>query len=160
MADRKLSMGDLAAAVVAQDEELRGSLKGLVNDMIKHMRYTMRYGEPSAKTALSKQIIPQLLTAINKVDEDEGEKEEKAAYDRMMATLRGDMPDVRPDPPASDATEDIPEALPTESIVAQPPSPPARKKVAKKAPAKKAPTRKIPAKKAPAKKALAKRPAR
>lgn len=121
MANDRLSMGDLAAAVVAQDEDLRDDLKGLVRDMIRHMRHTMRHGDPASKIALSKQIIPQLLTAINKVDADEGEKEEKAAYDRMMAALRGDLPAV-------DAPDLTPEA--TEDAPVKKPAP--RKKLAKK----------------------------
>jgi hypothetical protein len=126
----KLSLGDLAAAVVAQDEEIRDDLKGLVSDMIKHMRYTMRHGEASAKTALSKQIIPQLLTAINKVDSDESEKEEKAAYDRMMAQLRGD-PVTHPRPDTSpEATEDAP--APVAKKTAAPRKKVATKKVAAK----------------------------
>lgn len=108
MANEKLSMGDLAAAVVAQDDEIRDDLKGLVRDMIRHMRHTMRHGDPASKIALSKQIIPQLLTAINKVDADEGEKEEKAAYERMMAALRGDMPTVDAEDTTPEATEDLP----------------------------------------------------
>jgi len=109
MTNEKLSMGDLAAAVVAQDDEIRDDLKGLVRDMIRHMRHTMRHGDPASKIALSKQIIPQLLTAINKVDADEGEKEEKAAYERMMAALRGDVPTADA-PPEPEATEDLPAA--------------------------------------------------
>jgi len=136
MADPRLSVGDLAAAVVAQDDEVRDSLKGLVNDMIRHMRYTMRHGDPGQKTALSKQIIPQLLTAINKVDADDGEKEEKAAYDRMMAALRGEY--VPPESPATtpEATVDAP--TPSPLAPASTPRPTATKKLAaKKAPAKK-----------------------
>ena len=88
-APAKLSMGDLAAAVVAQDDELRDELKGLVSDIIKHMRYTMRHGDPGQKVQLSKSVVPQLLGAINKVDGDAGAAEERAAYERMMAALKG-----------------------------------------------------------------------
>ena len=129
MAD-KLSIGDLAAAVVAQDDEIRDDLKGLVSDMIKHMRYTMRHGEPGQKTALSKQIIPQLLTAINKVDADEGEKEEKAAYERMMAQLRGEHVPAEPRDTTPEATEDQPEPVATKKAAPRKRS--ATKKVAAK----------------------------
>lgn len=135
MARDQLSVGDLAAAVVAQDEEVRDQLKGLVTDMIKHMRFTMRHGEPSAKTALSKQIIPQLLTAINKVDGDEREAEERRAYERMMASLRGEAPpDPERRPTEPEATEDAP------AVVAHKPplKKPAKKAAAKKAAAKRA----------------------
>ena len=128
MANEKLSMGDLAAAVVAQDDEIRDDLKGLVRDMIRHMRHTMRHGDPASKIALSKQIIPQLLTAINKVDADEGEKEEKAAYERMMAALRGDVPTIDEPDLTPEATEDAP--VPKKVLAKKKPAP--RKKAAAK----------------------------
>jgi hypothetical protein len=124
--DGQLSMGDLAAAVVAADDDLRDDLKKLVADMIRHMRWTMRHGEPSAKTQLSKQIMPQLLKAINKVDTDESEKEERAAYERMMAALRGDVIPADAIDTTPQASEDAP-ALP---------SPAKKKPAAKKVPAK------------------------
>lgn len=126
MAGDKLTVGDLAAAVVAQDDGIRDDLKGLVRDMIRHMRHTMRHGDPASKIALSKQIIPQLLTAINKVDADESEKEEKAAYDRMMAALRGDVIPVDAIDATPQASEDAPAS----------PSPSKKKPAAKKVPAK------------------------
>ena len=124
MAGDRLTMGELAAAVVAQDDELRDSLKGLVNDMIRHMRWTMRHGDPSAKTALAKQVIPQLLTAINKVDQNESEAEERAAYERMMKALTGEVHEVEAKEIEPQATPDIPQVSPT---------PRPRKQVAKKA---------------------------
>lgn len=102
----RLTVGELAAAVVAQDEEVRDDLKALVRDMIRHMRWTMRHGEPSAKTALSKQIIPQLLTAINKVDQNEHEAEERAAYERLMRAMAGDAPTTEPADTTPETTVD------------------------------------------------------
>lgn len=87
-----VSVSELAAAVVAADDELRNELKGLVSDIIGHMRYTMRHGDPSAKIALAKSITPQLLTAVNKVDQSEGEQARREAYERMMSELRGEVP--------------------------------------------------------------------
>ena len=106
MAGDRLTVGELAAAVVAQDAEVRDDLKALVRDMIRHMRWTMRHGEPSAKTALSKQIIPQLLTAINKVDQNEHEAEERAAYERLMKALSGDAPVTEPADTTPETTVD------------------------------------------------------
>jgi hypothetical protein len=131
MAD-KLSLPDLAAAVVAQDEDIRDSLKGLVQDMIKHMRYTMRHGDPSAKTALSKQIIPQLLNGVHKVDSDAGEAEERAAYKRLMSALAGDAPVEKTPDKSPEATEDAPTVQGVRGA-----KPPVRKLAAKKVVAKK-----------------------
>jgi hypothetical protein len=90
VAEQQLSIGELAAAVVANDDELRIQLKGLVTDIIGNMRYTMRHGDPAAKIALSKSVIPQLLSAINKVDTEKARESEKAAYDRLLAAVRGE----------------------------------------------------------------------
>lgn len=87
-----ISVGDLAAAVVAQDPQLQNELKNLVTDIVGNMRYTMRHGDPAAKAALSKAVIPQLLSAISKVERDGARDEERAAYERMMAAIRGDLP--------------------------------------------------------------------
>ena len=115
----RLTVAELAAAVVAQDEGVRDELKGLVTDVIRHMRYTMRHGEPAQKTALAKTILPQLLTAINKVDQNEGEAEERAAYQRLMEKLTGKTPE-------HEEPDTTPEAAPD-----QPPAP-TRKKAAKR----------------------------
>jgi hypothetical protein len=84
-------VGDLAAAVVAADPELRDELRGLVADIVGHMRYTMKHGEPASKIALTKTIIPQLLGAINKVEKSEEQDGQRAAYERMLAAVRGDV---------------------------------------------------------------------
>lgn len=89
-----VSVGDLAAAVVAQDPALQNELKGLVQDMVGHMRHTMRHGDPASKTAMAKAIVPQLLTAISKVEKSAAVEEQRAAYDRMLASIRGDVEDT------------------------------------------------------------------
>ena len=122
MAGEKLSIGDLAAAVVANDDKIRDELKGLVSDMIRHMRHTMRHGDPSAKIALSKQVIPQLLTAINKVDQSESEREEREAYQRLLRQMTGQEPAPEVEDLAPQATPDIPQVAPKRPV----------KKVAKK----------------------------
>jgi hypothetical protein len=85
------NIGDLAAAAVAADDDLRDSLKGLVSDVIQHMRYTMRHGDPAAKLQLSRAITPQLLSAINKVDEEQGRAAEREAYKRLMGAFKGEL---------------------------------------------------------------------
>jgi hypothetical protein len=52
----------------------------------------MRVGAPADKIALVKAVLPQMLGAMNTVAQDEQEAEERAAYDRMRAALRGDLP--------------------------------------------------------------------
>ena len=89
-----VSVGDLAAAVVAQDPQLQNELKGLVADIVGNMRYTMRHGDPASKAALSKAIVPQLLSAINKVEKSAAVEEQREAYERLLAGIRGDVADT------------------------------------------------------------------
>ena len=86
----ELSVSALAQAVVSQDAELRNALRDLVMDSINVMRYTMHHGMPAEKLQIAKTLTPHLLGAIKNVDADEGEKEKRAAYERMMAQLRGE----------------------------------------------------------------------
>lgn len=90
MAEKELNIAELAAVVVAADPELRDEIKGLVSDIIGHMRYTMRHGDPNAKLQLARYITPQLLGAMKRVDKADNEAEKRAAYERMMAQLRGE----------------------------------------------------------------------
>lgn len=124
------TMSEVTTAVVAQDKEIRDSLKGLVDDMIHYLRHTMRHGDPAQKLQLSKQIVMPMLTAINKVDASEEEAAERAAYQRLMRELRGEGSPIpeeqqqRDEPPP--AAEDTP-----------PPKPPVKRQARKKAAPKK-----------------------
>ena len=89
-----VSVGGLAAAVVAQDPALQNELKGLVADIVGNMRHTMRHGDPAAKAALSKAVVPQLLAAISKVEKSAAVEEQRAAYERLLAGIRGDFKDT------------------------------------------------------------------
>lgn len=89
---RNQQLAQLATAVIADDKDMRNELKGLVQDIIKHQRLTMRVGTPAEKQALVKAVLPQMLSAMNTVAQDEAAADEQAAYDRMRATLRGEHP--------------------------------------------------------------------
>lgn len=113
-----VSLNDLAATVVAQDPEIRAQLKGLVSDLIGHMRYTMRHGDPASKIALTKQVLPSLLGSIKKVEGEAGDAEARDAYERMIATLRGDAPVADMPPQLPTATVDAAVASAVASAVA------------------------------------------
>lgn len=89
---RNQQIAQLAAGVVADSKEIKEELSGLIQDIIKHQRMVMRVGSPSDKLALTKAILPQMLQAMNTVAQDEAAAEEQAAYDRMRAALRGEVP--------------------------------------------------------------------
>jgi len=83
-----------AAAVEAinSDTNLKNEMNQLVLEIIAHQRMVMRVGSPADKTALVKAVLPQMLSAMNTVAETEREAEERLAYDRMRAELRGEAP--------------------------------------------------------------------
>jgi hypothetical protein len=87
---RNQQIAELAAGVVADNQVIKDELSGLIQDIIKYQRLVMRTGAPADKIALTKAILPQMLAAMNTVAQSEAEAEERAAYDRMRATLRGE----------------------------------------------------------------------
>lgn len=86
----ELSLAELAKTVVAEDPVLRDMLRQLVADMVGVMRYTMRHGTPSEKLQLARSIVPQLLTAMKSVDQNQTDAAKREAYERMMAKMRGE----------------------------------------------------------------------
>ena len=89
---RNKQLSDMAVAAIAEDPTLKSEMNKLVRDIIAHQRLTMRIGSPAEKTALVKAVLPQMLSAMNTVAQDESEAEERAAYDRMRSALRGELP--------------------------------------------------------------------
>lgn len=125
MPGEQKSMSELTSAVVAQDKEIRDSLKALVDDMIGYLRHTMRHGDPAQKLQLSKQIVMPMLTAIHKVSATEEEAAERAAYQRLMMQLRGEGSSTDPEAEAQRV-----EPPPAEEDT--PPSPPVKKRAPRK----------------------------
>lgn len=88
---RNVAVAAAAAAIVAEDRELKDQLSGLIRDIVKHQRIVMRAGSSAEKAALVKAILPQMLNAMNTVSQNEQEATERAAYERMQAVMRGDI---------------------------------------------------------------------
>lgn len=89
---RNKQLADLAAGVVADSAPIKNELALLVQEIIAYQRMTMKVGSPADKLALVKAVLPQMLGAMNTVAQSEAEAEERAAYDRMRAMLRGELP--------------------------------------------------------------------
>lgn len=89
---RNQQLAAMASAVIADDPALKNEMSQLVKEIIAHQRLIMRVGSPADKTALVKAVLPQMLGAMNTVAENERAAEERRAYDRMMAMLRGEQP--------------------------------------------------------------------
>lgn len=85
-------ISELAAQVVKDDKDLRDELKNLVRSIVRHQQYVMAFGTPAEKSSLVKAILPQMLSAMGSAAQAEEAAAEQAAYDRMRATLRGELP--------------------------------------------------------------------
>ncbi len=83
-------IGTVAAEIVAGDPELRRRLKGILNAVIDDMEYTLKFGTPVDRSALSRALGPALLRGLQAGGASAGESERAAAYQRMMAQLRGE----------------------------------------------------------------------
>lgn len=87
---RNQQLAAMAVAVIADDSHLKSEMNQLVREIIAHQRLIMRVGSPADKTALVKAVLPQMLSAMSTVAQEEQEAEERAAYDRLRADLRGE----------------------------------------------------------------------
>lgn len=87
---RNQQLAAMAVAAIQDDPTLKNEMNLLVREIIAHQRLTMRIGAPADKTALVKAVLPQMLSAMATVQQAEAEVEQRAAYDRMRAMLRGE----------------------------------------------------------------------
>lgn len=85
-------IGDVAAHIVADDPHIRARMQKLVNALLDDAFHILRYGTPNERTTLMKQVVPALLRSMQGADANASENAQKAAYDRMMAAFRGEMP--------------------------------------------------------------------
>lgn len=87
---RNVALAAAAVEAINSDPVLKNEMNHLVREIIAHQRMIMRVGSPADKTALVKAVLPQMLSAMNTVAETEREAEERLAYDRLRAELRGE----------------------------------------------------------------------
>lgn len=91
MPNKKLDrLGDAAAAVLANDDEIRDSMRRLVKAMIKDAQWVLKYGAPSERQRLFAAVMPALLRSMSGADANADEAAERQAYQRMLATMRGE----------------------------------------------------------------------
>lgn len=83
-------LATVAAELVASDPDLRAELQGLVKALIRDAKHTVKYGTATERQALMKAIVPNLLRSMQSADAEAADEERRAAYDRMLAGLRGD----------------------------------------------------------------------
>lgn len=86
-------IAEVAATVVASDPELRNRVGRLVKRLVAEAEHTLDFGTPTDRAALMKAIVPTMLRSIQSAEGDAGNVARAAAYERMMAALRGEAED-------------------------------------------------------------------
>lgn len=86
-------IGDVAAQIVADDPQIRARMQQIVNALLDDAEHTIRWGTESERASLMKQVLPALLRSMQGADANASEAAEKEAYERMMATMRGEAVD-------------------------------------------------------------------
>lgn len=82
-------IADVAAHVVAADPDLRNRVGKLVKRLIIEAEHTLDFGTPTDRAALMKAVVPTMLRSIQNADADAGDAAKAAAYDRILAEMRG-----------------------------------------------------------------------
>ncbi len=90
------TFGSLAGNALAGDDALRAKTQGVFNKALRHAEYTLNFGSESEKSALMKAIVPQMMRALQDEAADAAAAAQRAAYDRMRAVMRGDIPEKVP----------------------------------------------------------------
>lgn len=85
-------LADVAAQIVADDPDIRGRMKVLVNTLLDDAFHLVKFGTPQERMNLMRAVVPALMRGMQGGDANASEAREKQAYERMMAELRGDTP--------------------------------------------------------------------
>lgn len=104
---QEISINELAAAALAGDSLLQAAMRQLVLESINHIRYSMKHGDDTMKSSISRSMIPYLLRAMQSVDNDSAAAEERLAYEEMRQALLGNGPVPAPRG-FTQVTEDVP----------------------------------------------------
>lgn len=79
---------DALGATVARDPELQTRLTKIMSTILDDVERTLKIGDPRDRAALVRAIVPNLLRTASESRADD--EDERAAYERMKALLRGD----------------------------------------------------------------------
>lgn len=93
MGGRRLDpIGDVMTRVVADDEDLRKRARRLVLALLKDAEHTVQFGTAAERANLTKSIVPALLRSMQGADADAKEGQKRVAFERMLASMRGELP--------------------------------------------------------------------
>jgi len=89
-------IGDVAAQIVANDPQIKARMQKIVNALLDDAEHVIRMGTPQARQNLFRSVVPALMRSMQSADANASEADEKKAWERMKAQMRGENP---PDPP-------------------------------------------------------------
>lgn len=78
------SLEDATVALINSDPELRDELRELIKDALARYRHVIKWGQPDARLAAIKAIVPGLMRAMGRVEQSESDKQMRDAYDRLL----------------------------------------------------------------------------
>jgi len=81
----------LAAAVVAQDEELRDRVRRIANMTLDAYEQMMQTGTPAVKTTLMRSMIPALVRELKEEKEDDSIVALRFQVEQMNRQMRSDV---------------------------------------------------------------------
>lgn len=102
---------DIAAQVVAEDDELKSRVRGLIDLMLEQSEELIQTGTPAIKLQLMKSVIPALVKEMRPAEKNDELAELRTAMRELYASLRENVASPRPLPSfITDAASDAPPA--------------------------------------------------
>jgi hypothetical protein len=84
------TLGNLAAQVLASDEQLKKEVAEAVKLAVRQAIFTLKFGTPQDKAAIMKAIVPSMLKSMQSLQDDEFEQQRRQAYERLRRQLVGE----------------------------------------------------------------------
>ena len=84
------NVAKLSSAALAADPELRKRTQSVFSQSLRIAENQLRMGTDAQRSSIIKAIVPQLMRSLQDEAADERLQQERAAYQRLMAALRGD----------------------------------------------------------------------
>lgn len=89
-APRNSSLSAAVEDAVRSNVHLRERVEVFVDRVMKHAEWTLKYGTPSEKSTLMRQVLVPMMKALSDAKGEEERREQKEAIERMYAALRGE----------------------------------------------------------------------
>lgn len=85
-------LADVMADVIASDDNIRKRMQKIVNALLDDMERTIRIGDRKDIATYTRMTMAAFLRSMQGADANADEAKEKAAYNRILAMARGEVP--------------------------------------------------------------------